>query len=120
MAPVAGVHWVGDFGDCACDAALLRCAEPLRALCERLVAECGLQPIGHLFHQFQPSGATGVVLLAESHLAVHTWPERRFVSVDLYVCNHGQDNTAKAADLFQRLRQAFLPQRPAERMLPRG
>lgn len=119
-APVAGVHWIGDFARCACELDLLTSAQQLQALCERAVAQCGLNPVGRLFHQFAPAGATGMVLLAESHLAVHTWPERRFVSIDLYVCNHGQDNRARAGELFGRLRTAFQPGDAGERVLVRG
>ena len=43
--------------------------------------------VGDSFHQFEPQGVTGTVLLAESHLAIHTWPEQGFVTIDVYVCN---------------------------------
>ena len=46
---------------------------------------------------------TGTVLLAESHLAIHTWPEAGFVTVDVYVCNYTTDNTAKAERVFKAL-----------------
>ena len=115
-----GTHWIGDFGDCACDPVLLASAVSLQALCERLVTHSGLHAVGRLFHQFEPAGATGMVLLAESHLAVHTWPERRFVSVDLYVCNHGQDNAERARALFHRLQEAFQPSMPGAQVVLRG
>ena len=43
----------------------------------RAVADAQLTLIGECFHQFEPQGVTGTVLLAESHLAIHTWPENR-------------------------------------------
>jgi spermidine synthase len=41
-------------------------------------------------------GVTGTVLLAESHLAIHTWPETGSVTIDVYVCNFSADNSGKA------------------------
>ena len=38
------------------------------------------------FHQFSPQGVSGVVIIAESHIAIHTWPESRYAAVDLYTC----------------------------------
>jgi S-adenosylmethionine decarboxylase proenzyme len=38
------------------------------------------------FHRYQPQGVSGVLLLAESHLSVHTWPERAYAAVDAYTC----------------------------------
>ena len=60
------------------------------------------------------------VLLAESHLAVHTWPESGSVSLDLYVCNFSEDNTAKARALMQTLLQALAPVRVHQQQLRRG
>jgi S-adenosylmethionine/arginine decarboxylase-like enzyme len=76
-----GLHLTADLRGCRGDAALMTDAAALRALCLAAVRAAGLQPVGELFHRFTPSGderqtgVTGVVLLAESHLAVHTWPE---------------------------------------------
>ncbi len=59
----------------------------------------------HVFPDWngQPGGITGTILLAESHLAIHTWPERRGVTLDVYVCNFTEDNTGKAEQLFETL-----------------
>ena len=80
----------------------------LRVLCLDAVARAGLSAVGELFHRFvpaahgrgAPSGITGVVLLAESHLAVHTWPELEAATLDVYVCNLGTDNSARAEALM--------------------
>ena len=42
--------------------------------------------VNHVFHEFSPFGVSGVVVIAESHLAIHTWPEYRFAAVDVFSC----------------------------------
>jgi len=92
----------------------------LRALCRRAVDESGLTIVGDRFFQFEPHGVTGTVLLAESHLAIHTWPESGFVTVDVYVCNYTTDNTAKAERVFKALEAALRPARKRFQAILRG
>ena len=60
------------------------------------------------------------MLLAESHLAIHTWPERGFVTVDVYVCNLATDNSEKAKRLFGALEAILKPARTKYQMIHRG
>jgi S-adenosylmethionine decarboxylase len=120
MPAVQGTQWVGDLCGCQCDEMLLKTAPQLEVACTAAVRASGLHPVGHVFHQFEPGGATGLVLLAESHLAVHTWPERQFVSIDLYVCNFSEDNSAKASALFELLRELFQPEEIHAQTVARG
>jgi spermidine synthase/S-adenosylmethionine decarboxylase len=80
--------------------------------------------VAEAFHGFGteelPAGATGAVVLAESHLAVHTWPELAAVTIDIYVCNFSQDNRAAAEAAFDRLQRAFRPGRCVRRDVARG
>lgn len=93
----------------------------LRALCLEAVAAAGLQPVGELFHRFPaPGGVTGVVLLAESHLAVHTWPELGGVTLDVYVCNLHADNSGRAQGLLAALQAAFGPTAAGTHAVQRG
>ena len=46
------------------------------------------------FHQFEPQGVTGVLLLSESHMSIHTWPEHGYAAVDLFTC--GQNSTTES------------------------
>ena len=108
-----GLHLIADLHDCAGDVAL-NDLDALRTLCQGAVADAGLRSVGSLFHPFVgedglAQGVTGVVLLVESHLAVHTWPELRSVTADVYVCNLGTDNTQRAEALMARLVEAFRP-----------
>ena len=58
-----------------------------------------LTPVGELSVSFHPQGVSAVVLLAESHVALHFWPEKRKVSVDIHVCDYRGDNLDKANKL---------------------
>jgi S-adenosylmethionine decarboxylase proenzyme len=111
-----GLHLTADLQGCEAGQAEMTEVAALRGLCVQAVQAAGLAAVGELFHAFNPTpgapvlgpcGITGVVLLAESHLAVHTWPERGMVTLDVYVCNLGEDNSAKARTLMDALLQAF-------------
>jgi spermidine synthase len=52
--------------------------------------------INEQFHRFEPHGISGVVVIGESHLAIHTWPERAFAAVDVFTCNSGLNMRAAA------------------------
>ena len=78
------------------------------------VEQSGLQAVAKLFHTFPasthgPGGVTATVLLAESHLCVHTWPEQSAVTLDVYVCNFGADHSAKAEQLMAAMQSLFAP-----------
>ncbi|MFM2056824.1 MAG: hypothetical protein RLY71_1209 [Pseudomonadota bacterium] len=110
-----GLHLIADLHGCRCATALLCDAGALRALCLREVASAGLTAVNDLFHSFaprqpgEPAGVTGVVLLAESHLALHTWPELGVVTIDIHVCNRSGDSRAGARQLLAALQQVFDP-----------
>src|SRR5512147_385766 len=111
-----GLHLTADLRGCDVSRPPMTELDALRRLCLDAVRAAGLQPVGELFHRFpqapgahDESGITGVVLLAESHLAVHTWPELGAVTLDVYVCNFGADNTARAHALAERIVAAFAP-----------
>lgn len=112
-ARLPGLHLIGDLYGCRCDVRHMVDRAAIEKLCLRLVKEAGLTPVGSLFHAFDgDGGVTGMVVLAESHLSLHTWPEECYVTVDVYVCNYTTDNRAKARRLFDGLVAAFKPVDP--------
>ena len=80
----------------------------------------GLTTVGVNFHQFAGSGFTGTVVLAESHVAIHTWPECQGLTLDVYVCNYSADNSAKARKLFNSIVALFQPNEIARHEIQRG
>ncbi len=115
-----GTHLLAEWYECDFSMAALGNAQTLRALCLTATQDCGLHAVGDAFHQFQPHGVTGTVLLAESHLAIHTWPEAGFVTLDVYVCNYLADNTHKALKLYAALKAQFQPGRENLSSVRRG
>ncbi|WP_395686781.1 adenosylmethionine decarboxylase [Caenimonas koreensis] len=120
-----GLHLTADLYQCHCEAAWLTDASRLGEWCVKAVEASGLQAVDQLFHTFPatprgPGGVTATVLLAESHVCLHTWPEQRAVTVDVYVCNFGGDHSLKARTLMATMIERFQPEWTEQRSLDRG
>ncbi len=115
-----GLHLIGDLSGCRCDPRLLLDGERFREKCVELVNDSGLTIMDVSFHQFEGSGYTGAVVLAESHLAIHTWPETGGLTLDVYVCNYSADNSAKARKVFDAIIEHFQPTDAARHEIERG
>ena len=120
-----GLHLTADCYQCRCEPAWLTDAAKLGAFCREVVDAVGLEAVGELFHTFPataggPGGVTATILLAESHLCVHTWPEQKAVTCDVYVCNFSGDHSAKARGLMFALVNRFQPEWTEQRSLDRG
>jgi S-adenosylmethionine decarboxylase len=120
-----GLHLTADLSGCRCPITRLTDATELLAFCIRSVQEAGLQAVSQLSHRFPdteagPGGVTATVLLAESHLCVHTWPEQAAVTLDVYVCNMGGDHSQRARSLLDTLLRYFAPDSAQQHTLHRG
>ena len=120
-----GLHLIADLHDCRCTPSLLLDAPELEIYCVSACQRHGLTVVGRLFHAFQntdgqAAGVTGTVVLAESHLAIHTWPEIGAVTLDVYVCNFSGDNSARAQALFAEVLSRFEPARIERHAVRRG
>jgi spermidine synthase len=115
-----GLHLIGDLSGCRCDPQLLLDFDRFRDSCVEFVKQAGLTIMDVSFRQFEGSGFTGTVVLAESHLAVHTWPERNGLTLDVYVCNYSGDNSAKARRVFEAVIDYFQPAEAARHEIERG
>lgn len=95
---------------CDCNEDLFSSGKEVVNLLKELVERSGLEPLKSDYHDFEGCGTTAVVLLAESHVAVHTWPEtNNFVVVDISVCNYTGDNRKKTYQLKDLIVKAFKP-----------
>ena len=121
-----GLHLSAEFHGCTGEPHWLTDARRLHAAGIQCVTAAGLHAVGALFHPFPasdsggPGGVTGVVLLAESHLALHTWPEMAAVTLDVYVCNRSGDHSGQARQVMAALQALFRPTRTEQREVIRG
>ena len=111
---------MADLYDCACDTDLMVNSGRLRDRCVELVWQAGLTAVGDYFHAFSGGGVTGTVVLSESHMSIHTCPERRYVTLDVYGCNYSANNRGKARRLFDGLVEMFAPGAPRMYALDRA
>ncbi len=79
-----GRHFLLELKDC--DRELLNNLEALKELLRTAAVDCGAEVLGDSFHRFSPQGVSGVVVIAESHLFIHTWPEHGYAAVDIFTC----------------------------------
>ena len=79
-----GRHYLAELYDCEADA--LNNPERIEQLMNEAVRISGAAIVQSVFHMFSPYGVSGVVVVAESHLAIHTWPEHRYAAVDYFSC----------------------------------
>ena len=97
------------------DSSILSTVEPMQGILCR-AAEAGGATILHShFHQFSPHGVTGFLLLAESHISVHTWVEEGFAAFDIFTC--GNMNTDKVLEV---IREGIRPRHASVRRIVRG
>ena len=120
-----GLHLTADLHQCRCAPRWLLDAQALGAACTEAVRAVGQSSVGQLFHVFPatrhgPGGVTATLLLAESHLCIHTWPEQMAVTLDVYVCNFGADHSGKADALMNTLIALFEPGHAERHALTRG
>lgn len=120
-----GLHLIADIYRCRPSGELLTRRDTLEHLCVSECRNAGLSPLGAYFYQFEddagePAGVTGTVVLAESHLAIHTWPETGDVTLDVYVCNFSRDNSERARRVFQRVIDALAPEEIVRHEVVRG
>ncbi|MEM7351301.1 MAG: adenosylmethionine decarboxylase [Acidobacteriota bacterium] len=79
-----GRHLIAEYY--GCDPSILDDADRIREHLAAAAKTAGAAIVGEAYHRFSPRGVTAVVLIAESHLSIHTWPARGYVAVDIFTC----------------------------------
>ena len=92
-----GLHIIANLKGCSFEFSQ---EESLLNFCSNACTDRGLTVVGVSSYIFSPQGFTFTILLAESHLCMHTWPENQSVALDIYTCNHSCDNSEKTKAIF--------------------
>jgi S-adenosylmethionine decarboxylase len=71
-------------------------SQHLENIMNRIARKCGFTVVSRAFHQFEPMGTTGVLVLAESHFSAHTYPENNKIYIDVFCCSPSFDPDACA------------------------
>ena len=97
-----GKHLLLELNDC--DPNLLNDLSFIREIMLAAANESGATVLGESFHQFSPQGVSGVILIAESHLSVHTWPEHGYAGADIFTCGTRVKPEKAAEIIIERLK----------------
>ncbi|MCL5038205.1 MAG: adenosylmethionine decarboxylase [Chloroflexi bacterium] len=95
-----GRHVIAELS--GCNPGTIRDIKLVEKYLESAVREAGATIVSTAFHHFSPEGISGVIVLAESHLAVHTWPEHGYVAMDIYTCGKNADPWAACRYLVEK------------------
>ena len=108
----AGTHLIADFWY----GKTINNEEKLRKILVTAAKKASATPLKVIIHTFAPQGITGVVLLAESHIAVHAWPEYDYMAIDIFTCGD-KSLPEKALEYFKK---EFSPKRVEVKKIKRG
>lgn len=86
-----------------CDRMALNDLDFIRDAMITAAVTCGAAVLGDSFHRFSPQGVSGVVVIAESHLSIHTWPEYGYAAVDIFTCGTTVEPEKAAETLIAKL-----------------
>lgn len=109
-----GRHVLAEYFNC--DKQLLNNPKELEKFMQQAAKEANATVISSSFRTFEPFGVSGVVIVAESHLAIHTWPEYGFAAVDFFTCG----DTSNPWKAHEFLKKILKPSHTEEKEVLRG
>ncbi len=109
-----GEHYIIELFDC--NKGILNDLPKIRETLLEAARMAGATIIDSRFHQFSPQGVSGMIVIAESHLSIHTWPELGYAALDVFTCSHTLDMEA----VLEMLRDSFEPGELDTRYIARG
>lgn len=115
--PVTGLHILGELQ--TDQKQKLENPREIQAFLIGLVAKYNLTELNTFFYRFENGGYTGVTALAESHVAMHSWPELNYLTLDVYLCNHTRNNTQTCRLIFDEIIEFFHPIHLTKRVIER-
>jgi S-adenosylmethionine decarboxylase len=96
-----GRHILVELHDC--DREALNNLGLIREVMLKAAIDCGAVILGESFHRFSPQGVSGVVVIAESHISIHTWPEYGYAAADVFTCGTSVNPEIAAQVLIEKL-----------------
>ncbi|MDD2283210.1 MAG: adenosylmethionine decarboxylase [Eubacteriales bacterium] len=114
MANSLGRHVLAEIYDCSAE--ILNDIKSVEKIMVRAALVAGAEIREVAFHKFSPQGVSGVVVISESHLAIHTWPELGYAAVDVFTCGESVDPWVSC----NYIKREFAAQRMEAKEIKRG
>lgn len=112
-----GIHLLIEL--CSCNRHKIDNLNYLETIMSQAASVAGATVLRTAFQDFNPQGVSGVVIIAESHLTIHTWPEHGYAAVDIFTCGSEVDPWKAVGFLKQELEAAETQVRDFQRGYPR-
>lgn len=96
---ILGQHILAELS--SCETSLLKDEKELEIIMNRAAVEAGAEVRGSYFNRYGSQGISGIIIISESHLSIHTWPEHRYAAIDIFTCGD-KVNPRKACDYIAR------------------
>ena len=109
-----GKHILAEYKEC--DLSVINDVKNVEKIMIDAAYAAGATIVGSSFHRFEPHGVSGVVIISQSHLAIHTWPEFGYASVDIFTCGEGMNPKIS----FEFIKSAFKTKNASFQTIPRG
>jgi len=108
----AGIHLIAEFWG----GKIIEDSKKIEKILIEATKKSGNTPLEVTIHKFSPQGITGVVLLAESHIALHLWSEFNYLAIDIFTCG----DKAKPEKALEYLKKKFKPKKVVIQKITRG
>ncbi len=108
----AGIHLIAEFWN----GKIIDDSKKIEGILIGAAKEAKCTPLKAVVHKFLPQGITGVVLLSESHIALHSWPEINYLAIDIFTCG----DKMMPYQAFKYLKKEFQPKRVEIKEIKRG
>jgi len=109
-----GRHMLLELYDCPVD--IINSSQQIEDILVGVVDTVNATLISKSFHHFSPYGVSGVVVIAESHITIHTWPEHRYAAIDVFTCDDSVDYDLVESILVEQ----FKALKHSSKTIPRG
>jgi S-adenosylmethionine decarboxylase proenzyme len=115
---VIGLHMLAEIFDC--DEAVLNDLSQLEHVVMDVVDENGYIVDNSVFHQYSSKGISGVVIIPQSHMMIHTWPEERYATVDMVTCSEDVDPFAACNSLVKKFGASHMKAQTSQKEIEIG
>ena len=108
-----GIHYLIECSGCKSE--LMNDCNLLGETLENCAREAGATVVKTLIHEFNPQGLSGIVVISESHLAVHTWPEHNYAAIDIFTCGVPE----LTEEIYKKILKEFTPKKHSLKIVER-